>query len=88
MQSETQKRWACRTISRSMRAPPEEQLSKLAEPFHRPDAARSRHAGGVGLGLYLCRLVAQAHGGRLALENAHPGLRVRAWLPSDMKAPQ
>ena len=67
---------------------PEEQLSKLAEPFHRPDAARSRHAGGVGLGLYLCRLVAQAHGGRLALENAHPGLRVRAWLPSDMQAPQ
>jgi len=67
---------------------PEEQLSKLAEPFHRPDAARSRHAGGVGLGLYLCRLVAQAHGGRLALENAHPGLRVRAWLPSDTKVPQ
>ena len=67
---------------------PEEQLSKLAEPFQRPDAARSRHAGGVGLGLYLCRLVAQAHGGRLALENAHPGLRVRVWLPSDTKAPQ
>jgi integral membrane sensor signal transduction histidine kinase len=67
---------------------PEEQLSKLAEPFHRPDSARSRHAGGVGLGLYLCRLVAQAHGGRLALENAHPGLRVRAWLPSDTKVPQ
>ena len=67
---------------------PEEQLSKLAEPFHRPDAARSRHAGGVGLGLYLCRLVAQAHGGRLVLENAHPGLRVRAWLPSDRQAPQ
>lgn len=66
---------------------PEEQLSKLAEPFHRPDAARSRHAGGVGLGLYLCRLVAQAHGGRLALENAHPGLRVRAWLPSDRQPP-
>lgn len=66
---------------------PEEQLSKLAEPFHRPDAARSRHAGGVGLGLYLCRLVAQAHGGRLALENAHPGLRVCAWLPSDRQAP-
>ena len=65
---------------------PEEQLSKLAEPFHRPDAARSRHAGGVGLGLYLCRLVAQAHGGRLTLENAHPGLRVRAWLPPDPDA--
>lgn len=56
---------------------PPDQLTQLAQPFHRPDAARTRHAGGVGLGLYLCRLVAEAHGGRLVLENAGPGLRVR-----------
>ena len=56
---------------------PPEQLAQLAQPFYRPDAARTRHAGGVGLGLYLCRLVAEAHGGRLVLENAGPGLRVR-----------
>ncbi len=56
---------------------PPDQLAQLAQPFYRPDAARTRHAGGVGLGLYLCRLVAEAHGGRLVLENAGPGLRVR-----------
>ena len=57
-------------------------LPQLAEAFYRPDAARTRSAGGVGLGLYLCRLVAQAHGGRLALRNAEPGLEVTVSLPA------
>ena len=60
---------------------PEEALPKLAEAFYRPDAARQRATGGVGLGLHLCRLVAQAHGGRLALRNAQPGLEVTLALP-------
>ena len=54
----------------------------LAEPFYRPDSARTRATGGVGLGLYLCKLVAQAHGGSLAVRNAHPGLEVRVLLPA------
>ena len=58
-----------------------EQLPRLADAFYRPDAARSRSAGGVGLGLYLCRLVAQAHGGKLVLRNAEPGLAVELRLP-------
>ena len=57
------------------------QLGRLGEPFYRPDAARSRSAGGVGLGLYLCRLVATSHGGRLQLRNALPGLAVSLCLP-------
>jgi signal transduction histidine kinase len=60
---------------------PPEQLAQLAQAFHRPDSARTRSAGGVGLGLYLCRLVAQAHGGQLALHNAQPGLAVVATWP-------
>jgi signal transduction histidine kinase len=60
---------------------PEAQLAQLAQPFFRPDAARSRSDGGVGLGLYLCRLVAEAHGGRLQLRNAAPGLEVTVTLP-------
>lgn len=56
------------------------QLQRLAEPFYRPDDARTRAAGGVGLGLTLCRLVAQAHGGALQLQQAHPGLRAQATL--------
>ncbi len=54
----------------------DDQLSRLGEPFHRPDAARTRSAGGVGLGLHLCRQVAQAHGGELRIRNARPGLEV------------
>jgi signal transduction histidine kinase len=55
-------------------------LPHLAEPFYRTDAARQRATGGVGLGLYLCRLVAQAHGGSLEVRNAQPGLEVRVTL--------
>ncbi len=55
---------------------PEDQLSHLAQPFFRPDAARTRSAGGIGLGLYLCKLVAHAHGGDCSIRNARPGLSV------------
>jgi signal transduction histidine kinase len=36
----------------------------------------------VGLGLYLCKLVAQAHGGSFAVRNAQPGLVVCVTLPA------
>ena len=51
-------------------------LPQLAQAFYRPDSARTRSSGGVGLGLYLCRLVAQAHGGELSIRRAEPGLEV------------
>ena len=59
----------------------EAQLPLLAQAFYRPDSARQRATGGVGLGLYLCRLVVQAHGGSMKLRNAHPGLEVNVRLP-------
>ena len=59
----------------------DEQLAHLAEAFYRPDSARTRVAGGVGLGLHLCSLVAQAHRGRLEIRNARPGLEVEVTLP-------
>lgn len=57
------------------------QLGRLAEPFYRPDAARGRDSGGAGLGLTLCRLVAQAHGGELRLTLVNPGFEARLLLP-------
>nr|WP_279343671.1 sensor histidine kinase [Variovorax terrae] len=62
---------------------PEDQLPHLAEPFYRPDVARERATGGVGLGLYLCRLVAQAHGADWRVRNAEPGLEVRVGLRAE-----
>jgi signal transduction histidine kinase len=60
---------------------PDAQRRRLAEPFYRPDAARTRASGGVGLGLTLCRLVASSHGGTLGFDDAAPGLRVTVRLP-------
>lgn len=58
------------------------QRGRLGEPFYRPDAARARLAGVVGLGLHLCRLVPTSRGGQLLLRNAAPGLAVSPCLPA------
>ena len=47
----------------------EEHLSRISEPFYRADSSRQRITGGFGLGLYLCRLIAQAHGGLLDIKS-------------------
>ena len=69
------------TVSDSGPGVTDEQLPHLAEAFYRPDSARQRSTGGVGLGLHLCRLVAEAHGGRLTLRNLRPGFEAEAMLP-------
>lgn len=46
-----------------------EHIERLTEPFYRTDSARARHTGGYGLGLYLCRLIADAHGAELRVES-------------------
>ncbi len=40
----------------------EQTLNHLGEYFYRPDKARSRKNGGAGLGVSLCRQIAQSHG--------------------------
>jgi len=42
-------------------------LAQISEPFYRADSARQRNTGGFGLGLYLCKLIAEAHGGKLKI---------------------
>jgi len=48
---------------------PKESLSKITQPFYRADKARSRENGGAGLGLALCKRIAEAHGASLAIES-------------------
>jgi len=48
---------------------PGEHLARVTEPFYRADPARSRSTGGLGLGLYLAKRIAEAHRGSLAIES-------------------
>lgn len=59
-----------------------EQAKGIGEPFYRGDASRTRDTGGTGLGLYLSRLVARAHGGALELLNpGEQGARFEVRIP-------
>ena len=63
---------------------PPDQIPRLTEAFYRPDGARSRETGGYGLGLYLCRLIAVAHGGDLSIDSEPGrGTKVIVRLPPD-----
>ncbi len=44
-----------------------EQIRRLTEPFYRVDSSRQRKTGGYGLGLYLAKTIAAAHGGELTV---------------------
>lgn len=57
-------------------------LPHLTEPFYRADPSRQRETGGYGLGLYLCQLIAQAHGGCLEIDSVvGEGTTVKVRLP-------
>ena len=47
-----------------------EDMSKITEPFYRADKARTRAHGGVGLGLTLCKQIAEVHGAAMHIESA------------------
>lgn len=58
-------------------------IDSLTEPFYRVDPSRTRATGGFGLGLYLCRLICEAHGGKLSIKSTiGVGTCVRATLKS------
>ncbi len=62
---------------------PAEERERVFERFHRTDAARSRTAGGAGLGLAIVRAIAEAHGGQVRATDPSlaPGARVELTLP-------
>lgn len=48
---------------------PEEEISRVTEAFYMVDKSRARSQGSVGLGLALCKRIAEIHGGKLEIES-------------------
>jgi len=47
----------------------EEQIAHVTEPFYRTDKSRSRAEGGAGLGLALCKQIADLHGAEMEISS-------------------
>ena len=67
---------------------PAAERERVFERFHRTDPARTRKAGGAGLGLAIVRAIAEAHGGTVRAgdpENG-TGARIELILPGFERA--
>lgn len=61
---------------------PNDELTKLFQPFHRIDDARGRQTGGVGLGLAITERAVRLHGGTVRASNPpEGGLLIEIRLP-------
>jgi two-component system OmpR family sensor kinase len=60
-----------------------EHLPHLFERFYRADPSRHRGSGGAGLGLAICKAIAEAHGGSIEV-SSEPGAgsTFTLWLPA------
>ena len=59
------------------------QIPYLTEPFWRVDESRGRASGGYGLGLYLCRTIAEGLGGHIEIESElGVGTRISVTIPN------
>lgn len=66
---------------------PDDLLPRLFERFYRVEASRNRAEGGAGLGLAICRNIAEAHGGTLSASHSTlGGLQMTLTLPLARRA--
>ena len=63
----------------------EEVLKHVCEPFWKADKARTRRHGGAGLGLSLCKRIAELHKGTLSFDSA-PGKGTRITFTTSLPA--
>jgi signal transduction histidine kinase len=65
---------------------PADELPYITEPFYRTDISRSKKTGGYGIGLDICKQIAEAHGGRLEISSVlHKGTEACLFLPVEQQ---
>lgn len=60
---------------------PVDHQDRVFERFYRVDVARSRANGGAGLGLAICKWIAEEHGGSIAIQSGDGGSTFKVSLP-------
>jgi signal transduction histidine kinase len=66
---------------------PHELRDRIFDRFYQVDQTMTRTVGGAGLGLYICRQLAEVIGGRVALERSdHRGSVFTLWVPAEPPA--
>lgn len=73
--------WVSVTVESAAPVPPEAR-ALVFDPVERAATSRTRPVRGLGLGLYLARAIARAHGGDTVLESPDGPTRFRLTLPS------
>ena len=62
------------TIFNECHPAPEWEESRLFEPFYRPDSSRNSETGGNGLGLAICKAIAEVNGWTISLHKTVSGV--------------
>lgn len=57
------------TVKDEGRGIPNDELNKITEPFYMVDKSRTRSQGGAGIGLALCKRIAQLHNADMKIES-------------------
>ena len=74
--------WAIIKVSDTGIGIAEEDLPHIFDRFYRVDKERTRGAGGVGLGLSICKEIAEVHSGKIEVESeAGKGSVFKVYLP-------
>ena len=56
---------------------PEDDISKLFEPFYRVEQSRNRQTGGSGLGLYIVKTIINLHNAEVSVQNTDDGVSIK-----------
>lgn len=81
--------WIAVTVDDEGIGVPEADRALVTEPFHRAWNVRESRTPGTGLGLFICRRLVEAHGGRLSIgdrPDGRAGTRVTFTLPLSGRA--